>query len=293
MFHGGGLLTKEELITVKEKNMPVLSAEDLAFWEESGYVVIHNAVPPENVKAAQQAVWEFLGMDADNPRSWYPDPPRRSIMVEIYQHQALWDNRQYPRVHQAFSEIWSTEELWGSFDRASMSPPNRPPKWERNSASLHWDMSIDLPIRFHVQGVLYLTDTAANQGAFTCVPGFHWQIEAWIRSLPSGADPRKQDLESLGPQPVVGKAGDLIIWNSALPHGAGSNTADRPRVAQYITMSPSGEDNEEGRNRRINGWRNRMAGFGGERKEKEHESGQTAELTLLGRKLLGLDRWGD
>ena len=42
-------------------------------------------------------------------------------MVEIYQHQALWDNRQYPRVHQAFSEIWETEKLWVSFDRASVS----------------------------------------------------------------------------------------------------------------------------------------------------------------------------
>ena len=44
-------------------------------------------------------------------------------MVEIYQHQALWDNRQYPRAHQAFSEIWETEKLWVSFDRASVSYP--------------------------------------------------------------------------------------------------------------------------------------------------------------------------
>jgi len=42
---------------------------------------------------AEQAVWEFLKMDPVNPDTWYPDPPRRGIMVEIYQHQALWDNR--------------------------------------------------------------------------------------------------------------------------------------------------------------------------------------------------------
>ena len=88
--------------------MPVLSAEDLAFWEENGYVVVHDAVPPENCRAAEKAVWEFLEMDANDPHSWYPDPPRQSIMVEIYQHQALWDNRQYPRIPQAFSEIWNT-----------------------------------------------------------------------------------------------------------------------------------------------------------------------------------------
>ena len=76
--------------------MPVLSESDLAFWEENGYVVVHDAVPPKKVKAAEKAVWGFLEMDRDDPASWYTDPPRKSIMVEIYQHQALWDNRQYP-----------------------------------------------------------------------------------------------------------------------------------------------------------------------------------------------------
>jgi len=282
--------------------MPVLSPEDHVFWEENGYVVIHSAVPPENVKAAQQAVWDFLEMDPDDSNSWYPDPPRRSIMVEIYQHQALWDNRQSPRVHQAFSEIWGTEQLWVSFDRASMSPPNCPPKWERDSAGLHWDRSsFDLPIQLAVQGILYLTDTPADQGAFTCVPGFNRRIESWLKTLPPDADPRNQDLVSLGPEPVPGRAGDLIIWHNILPHGSGPNTADRPRLAQYISMGPQdgnskmkilAEDNNE-RKRRIDAWQNRLAGFGGDREEKEHEIGKTAQLTPLGRRLLGLDWWND
>ena len=46
--------------------------------------------------------------------------------------------------------------------------------------------------------MLYLTDTTADMGAFTCVPGFHHKIEAWLGELPQGADPRKQDLMSLG-----------------------------------------------------------------------------------------------
>lgn len=271
--------------------MPVLSSEDLAFWEKNGYVVVHNAVPPENCTAAEQAVWEFLEMDASNLESWYLHPPRQSIMVEIYQHQALWNNRQYPRVHQAFAEVWGNERLWVSFDRASMNPPERDDYTYQGK--LHWDMSVDVPIRFHVQGVLYLTDTMANQGAFTCVPGFHRKIEGWIQSLPEDANPKEQDLESLGPQPVAANAGDLIIWHSALPHGSSANTTDSPRVVQYITMTPAPKESEEGRNRRVNGWQNRMAGFSGERKEKEHERGQTAELTLLGRKLLGLDCWED
>jgi hypothetical protein len=275
----------------KERSMPVLSAEDRAFWEEHGYVVVREAVPPENCRAAERAVWEFLEMDPDDRENWYPDPPRRGIMVEIYQHQALWDNRQYPRVHQAFAEIWGTEKLWVSFDRASMNPPERP-GYQFPGPWLHWDMSLEMPVRLKVQGVLYLTDTPANQGAFTCIPGFHRKLEGWLASLPPDAEPRKIVRELPGAKPIGGKAGDLVIWHSALPHGSSPNSAERPRMAQYITMSPAREENEEVRSRRITGWQERLTGLGKEQKEKEHFQGRTAELTPLGRRLLGLDRWG-
>jgi ectoine hydroxylase-related dioxygenase (phytanoyl-CoA dioxygenase family) len=270
--------------------MPVLSAEDRAFWEEHGYVVVRNAVPPENCAAAARAVWEFLEMDADNPASWYPDPQRRTIMVEIYQHQALWDNRQFPRVHQAFAEIWGTEKLWVSFDRASMNPPERP-DWPFPGPHLHWDMKLEMPVTLKVQGVLYLTDTPAEQGAFTCIPGFQRKLEGWLQSLSPDAEARKVIREASGAQPIGGKAGDLVIWHSALPHGSRPNTAQRPRLAQYISMFPAREENEEGRQRRITGWQERLTGLGKDQQEKEHFHGRTAELTPLGRKLLGLDRW--
>jgi Phytanoyl-CoA dioxygenase (PhyH) len=272
--------------------MPVLSAEDRAFWEEKGYVVVREAVPLENCRAAERAVWEFLEMDPDDPESWYPDPPRKGIMVEIYQHQALWDNRQYPRVHQAFAEIWGTEKLWVTFDRASMNPPERP-GYTFPGPHLHWDMSLEKPDHFWVQGVLYLSDTPSHQGAFACVPGFHRTLADWLKSLPPDADPRKVVRETHDATPIGGNAGDLVIWQSSLPHGSSPNSAQRPRMAQYISMHPAREQDEEARQRRITGWQERLTGLGRETKEKEHFHGRTAGLTPLGRKLLGLDRWDD
>ena len=136
-------------------------------------------------------------------------PTRRvaGIMVEIYQHQALWNNRQYPRIHQAFSEIWGDEKLWVSFDRGSLNPPERD-DYKFPGPHLHWDMSLDMPVRLKVQGVLYLTDTPGNQGAFTCIPGFHHKLEDWLSDLPEEADPRQaikqKDADAV---PVAGKAG--------------------------------------------------------------------------------------
>ena len=90
---------------------------------------------------------------------------------------------------------------------------------------------------FQVQGMIYLTDTTAEQGAFEAVPGFHKRIDAWLGSLGEGVDPRRVDL-SAGARRIAANAGDLIIWHSALPHGASPNTGDRPRLAQYVTQYP-------------------------------------------------------
>jgi len=269
---------------------PVLSEDDLQFWGENGYVVAKKVVSEDKAARAGQAIWDFLEMDPNDPETWYPDLARRSIMVEIYQHQALWNNRQAPRVHQAFSQIWKTEKLWVSFDRGSMNPPTHDP--EAKQFGLHWDTNVDnRPIGFGVQGVLYLTDTAENQGAFQCVPGFHNIIEGWLDSLPEGENPRHQNLHAMGSQCVPAETGDLIIWRTALPHGASLNTSAEPRVVQYITMNPANDSNDDACQSRVNWWRDRLTGLGRNSQEKEHYHGKTAELTPLGRKLLGMDKW--
>ena len=105
-----------------------------------------------------------------------------------------------------------------------MNPPERD-GWKISWPNLHWDTSLALPIPFGVQGILYLTDTAANQGAFTCVPGFHRRIEAWLKSLPAGSDPQ-EDLAALARFLSRARAETLIIWHQALPHGSSPNRAD-------------------------------------------------------------------
>ncbi len=234
----------------------VLSQDDLASWEANGYVVIPNAVPPENLQAAVDAIWAFLNLRPDNPEDWYryqpstPDhhgaPISQSGMVELYQHQALWDNRQYPKIHQAFSEIWGTHQLWVSLDRANMKPPSRPdqPAWDHRGM-IHWDIDTStLPIPFGIQGVLYLTDTAEHQGGFQCVPGFHKQFYRWVKTQAADRDTRRPDLNGLEVKSIAGSAGDLIIWHQLLAHGNGHNRSEEPRLAQYIAMSPAQEDDE-------------------------------------------------
>jgi Phytanoyl-CoA dioxygenase (PhyH) len=229
---------QKEAIRELERSEPVLTTEDLAFWHANGYLVVHNAISVEECRAAEQAIREFLDIDPDDADTWYKRRGSHGIMAQFFHHPALESNRRSRRIHKAFAQIWNDADLWVSVDRVSFNPPERK-DWKFPGPHLHWDTTLALPIPFDVSGLLYLTDTSAEQGAFTCVPGFHRRIADWLKDLPPGTDPRTQDLEQLGAVPIAGQAGDLIIWHRALPHGSRPNHAHRPRFVQYITMYPT------------------------------------------------------
>ena len=287
--------------------MGVLNDEDKAFWEENGYVVVRNAVPQENLDAMIRAIWDFLEVDGSDPEDWYRHRPRerqdgndrspisQAGMVEMYQHQALWDNRQHSRVYGAFKDIWEREDLWVTLDRANMKPPVRAanPEWDF-PGMIHWDVDTSQdPVPFGVQGVLYLTDTADNQGGFQCVPGFHRLFEDWVKTQPEDRNPRRPELDGLHVEAIPGEAGDLLIWHRLLAHGNGENRSDVPRLAQYISMAPAHFENDEVREARVASWKEvrPMANWPGDSRGWEADHYNAAKLTDLGEKLLGVTSW--
>ncbi len=286
--------------------MAVLSDGDRAFWEQNGYVIVPRAVPEENLEAMVRTIWDFLQVDGEDPEQWYHHPPRGrdgeppspislAGMVEVYQQQALWDNRQCPRVYEAFREILGEDRLWVSLDRANMKPPARDdmPEWD-HPGMIHWDVDTSQnQIPFGVQGVLYLTDTSEDQGGFQCVPGFHRMFDEWVKSQPQDRNTRQPDLNGLTVEAISGKAGDLLIWHRLLAHGNGRNSTDRPRLAQYITMSPANFENEAAREERVSAWREcrPTPRWPGDPRGWEQKRGERAELTELGKKLLGAESW--
>lgn len=282
--------------------MPALTQADLAFWERNGYVILRNAVPQANVDAVVDAIWDFMEMDRHDPATWYRPPQgpngmvelNRAGMVELYQHQTLWDNRQHPRIHEAFAQIWGRRDLWVTIDRVNLNPPARD-DWDF-PGFVHWDIDTSQrPLPFAVQGVLALVDVRARQGGLQLVPGFHRQIEEWAATQPADRDPWKPDISGFELTHVAMNAGDLVIWHSLLPHGTARNTSDRPRLAQYISMFPASQGDAASRQERVTSWRERLPrqgrAFPGDPRRWEIEQGTTAQLTPLGEKLLGLRDW--
>jgi len=132
--HPGASKINPPLSKIK-KRLPlrVLTPEQWQHWQRDGYLIIKNAVPQELIAPVIEMLWEFQEMDPNDPDTWY-QPQRRLYemtelngagMVEVFNHQSLWDVRQHPRMYDIFVDIWDREDLWVALDRANLSPPNK------------------------------------------------------------------------------------------------------------------------------------------------------------------------
>ncbi len=297
-------IVREPLHLIRKKlPLRVLSPEDSKHWQTFGFVVVKQAVPAENVEALKKLLWEFQEMNPNDMSTWNAAQLRNhamkelnnSGMVEIYNHQALWDNRQTERLYNAFVDIWDDEHLWVTIDRANLNTPNR--SGRAFAGFIHTDVDTTLePLPVNVQGVLSLVDVDGETGGFQCVPELFHHFEEWKQRQPADRDGFRPNVDGFEVYPVPMKAGDLMIFNSLLAHGIRPNTSEnKVRMAQYISMTPAAADNEELRTRRVESWQERRApegfAFPGDPREWERTRYETAVLTPLGRKLLGADPW--
>jgi ectoine hydroxylase-related dioxygenase (phytanoyl-CoA dioxygenase family) len=286
------------------KPLKVLSESDWAFWLENGYVIVKNAVTKEQAKATADFLWEFEEKDQSDQSTWYTAPRAEmkmkelggTGMVEVYNNQHLWNNRQTQRVYDAFTDIWGTEKLWVTIDRANLNFPIRP--GFEYKGFIHWDYDPETRPQ-NVQGVLALADQIdENMGGFQCIPELYRNYETWKLTQPADRDRFKPDTTQFEGKyhKVKLEAGDLLIFNSTTPHGIRPNNSENlVRMAQYISMMPAEEDNDAMRDWRINSWKNRISpegyAFPGDPRNWEQTKYGVAELNDLGKKLLGLEKW--
>ena len=282
----------------------VLTEKQWSFWVQKGYIVIKDAIPKKQAEETANFLWEFEEKNPKDVSTWYSEP--RAVMqmkelagtgmVEVYNNQYLWDNRQTQKVYDAFVDIWGTEKLWVTIDRANLNFPIR--KGFEYNGFIHWDYDPETKPQ-NVQGVIALSDqTDVNMGGFQCIPWLFQNYDSWKLSQPEDRNRFQPDISGIENkiERVAMEAGDLLIFNSLLPHGIRPNLSkDKVRIAQYISMMPAEEDNKLLKQWRINSWKNRIApegyAFPGDPRNWEQKKYGTAKLSSLGEKLLGKTSW--
>ena len=286
------------------ESLRVLSDEQWKFWVHKGYVVIKNAIPKEQAKSTANFLWEFEEKNPEDQSTWYTSPRAEmkmkeligTGMVEVYNNQCLWSNRQTKKVYDAFVDIWGTEKLWVTIDRANLNFPIR--QQHKYKGFIHWDYDPETKPQ-NVQGVIALSDQKdVNMGGFQCIPWLFQNYDSWKLTQPEDRNRFQPDINGLEDkiEKVAMEAGDLLIFNSLLAHGIRPNLSEnKVRIAQYISMMPAEEDNEVLKQWRINSWKNRVApegyAFPGDPRNWEQTKYKTAQLSSLGEKLLGLTKW--
>lgn len=271
--------------------------------DERGYLVVDPGLPDALLKAVVADIWYHVGASPKRPETWYqPDVINpRAGMVEMYHYQSMWDVRQHPALYEVFVALHESRELWVSLDRAAFKPPVAEDHPDFDVPGfIHWDTDInrypDIPLR--LQGVLALEASDADMGGFQCVPDAYRDLPGFLERYPERPVPRVPDYSGYEVRRVSLLAGEMAIWKTTLLHGNGRNTSSRVRLAQYVTMNPvpaNEKEREEFRERRLVSWRDNLPApgdaFPGDARRVEERRSRCAELSSLGRRLLGVDPW--
>jgi Phytanoyl-CoA dioxygenase (PhyH) len=264
---------------------------DIDRFERDGFLCVPGAVPQHLCERLVTVLERELLVPLREPVRWGQFGGPMGDFLPIWGHQAQWDIRQHPNVHRVFAELWGTQALWVTLDSCRFTPPWRPGFAEPHD--IHWDHDPWDATSSSIQGVVALTDTAADQGGFCCVPSLLHDRDAWPKQPHIDAEGTEW-LADVGTRDVVhvpARTGDLIVWNSRLAHGNSKNRANRPRLAFYVSMDPvrdrafSAASIESWRTGRCVPWWRDRPGY------DRVEPWPPAELTPLGRCLIGLDRW--
>lgn len=249
----------------------------VACLEHHGVAVVAGALREGEVHAIQALVWDWLcalGVDRYDLNAWqveegcwpHDNMSRRhragtGIVASngAGQSAAAWTARIAPGVRSAFAHVWATDELMTSMDGLVLWRPwqQRPSsvseEWRTESGWLHIDQHIlKYPGRLLVQGMLALSDAHPERtGGFICVPNAHRicmqdQLRAHFRQqlghrrltrfgdfLPIAEEDPLQRSTVFVPL----RAGDLVLWDSRLPHA--SEPAPRS-AAEGATAIPKG-----------------------------------------------------
>lgn len=281
-------------VSVEVKDAAWIHDDDRRQFQANGYMAIRNVVPPCLIGNAAREIAGFVGADLTDSTTWYRGRPEWDGIVPMHHAQSLWDIRQCPNVYQVFAEFFGTPRLMVDINRCIFRPPVHRRFPEISRGSIHWDADPRGPSPASLQAVVLLSDVGRDGGGFQCLPDVYRNLGAWLKRYA-----HRNDFDFLYPglnhwktTQVEGKAGDVILWSTKLPHGSATNLSERPRVAAFVSMQPCSEQAQL-REAMKNWWLTKRApdywrGIPGQR---DPEPGPPAVLSELGLKLIGVLSW--
>jgi ectoine hydroxylase-related dioxygenase (phytanoyl-CoA dioxygenase family) len=223
----------------------MLSSDQIAFYEENGYLLIENALSPDQLSELQQVTEDFIEAsrevresndlyDLDDGHS-ATHPRLTRIKLPHLRHRAYWDVLTSNRLTSFL------KPLLGNDIRLHTSKLNT--KAPGGGAAVEWHQ--DWAFYPHTNDDMFsigvmLEDVDPANGPLMVIPGTH------RGPMPShhhdgvfcGAiDPADPLFEQDRAVTLTGKAGDMSIHHVRLLHGSAPNMSDRARKILFYELS--------------------------------------------------------
>jgi hypothetical protein len=257
-------------------------------------MAIRNVIPRSITRRAVREIAAFIGADLGDSATWYGGATALDGIVPMHHAQSLWDIWQSPNLHRLFTEFFGSPRLMVDMNRCIFRPPIHPERPAISRGTIHWDTDPRAHGPASLQAVVLLTAVRRDEGGFQCLPEIYQNLDAWLEehARRSDFDFFNPGLNSSKTTQVEGKAGDVILWSTKLPHGSAINRSTRPRVAAFVSMQPPSND-PQFRECLKTWWLAKRApdywrGLPG---QLDPEPGPPAVLSELGLKLIGALPW--
>jgi ectoine hydroxylase-related dioxygenase (phytanoyl-CoA dioxygenase family) len=218
-----------------------LSADDIAFYRENGYLMIENAVSPEDLAEMQQVTRDFIERSRavtestdvyDLDEGHGPDNPRLT-RIKLPHKQ-----------HAVFERVLKSERMKGYF--TALLGPNvvlqtskLNTKAPGGGAAVEWHQ--DWAFYPHTNDDilafgLMLEDVDLANGPLMVIPGSHRGplLSHHKNGVFAGAiDPDDPEFHFDRAVTLTGKAGSMTVHHARTLHGSAPNRSDRPRFILF------------------------------------------------------------
>jgi hypothetical protein len=217
--------------------MGPLTDEQVASFERDGFLLLKGIIPPEMAKKAEAAIWDAVGADPSDPKSWEGKP---------------WGSAHtHPDALAVFTrELAAAVEQLSGEPRPDWTPPKsafainifpQPGEWSHHGPHIDHALEKDgftvFPRPMRLASLLYLTDCKKNGGPTVVWPGSHKKILALAESdrdrfkLMTTLNRALDELDLGEGIQVEGKQGDVLLYHYLCAHSGSMNVLDYPRFA--------------------------------------------------------------
>ena len=219
----------------------MLTTEQIAFFQEHGYLILENFIDAEIIDGWREQIWEHFDSSLETPANM----AQRLCGAELQFLAAVWavacDARNYRAARRrAILPVVAVHHL-----------SNGPIQRKSGRCPVADTLMPTVPVvgvRLCSVRQTYLYDVKPGGGAFVFWPQSHQSTHKYFLEYPEQIDGSFYDIEDWGwhvlsdlspdgPREFIGAAGDVVLWHAFLCHTGSANVRDIPRFGIFARYS--------------------------------------------------------